>query len=96
MHIYVFFSRESMERLAEASAQEAKAVNAVWQAAQAQAANQDNNLPPSDNSHPPEPADTEGDVRLHPRAVCLLFSLFKKLCLLFYDKEALLLLLLLI
>ncbi|KAL7598263.1 serine/threonine-protein phosphatase BSL1 [Lactuca sativa] len=62
-------SRESMERLAEASAQEAKAVNAVWQAAQAQAANQDNNLPPSDDSHPPEPADTEGDVRLHPRAV---------------------------
>ncbi|CAI9288643.1 unnamed protein product [Lactuca saligna] len=66
-------SRESMERLAEASAQEAKAVNAVWQAAQAhaqsQAANPDNNLPPSDDSHAPDPADTEGDVRLHPRAV---------------------------
>ncbi|CAH1417617.1 unnamed protein product [Lactuca virosa] len=67
-------SRESMERLAEASAQEAKAVNAVWQAAQAhaqsqQAANQDNNLPLSDDSHASEPADTEGDVRLHPRAV---------------------------
>ncbi|KAL4588222.1 hypothetical protein LXL04_001104 [Taraxacum kok-saghyz] len=63
-------SRESMERLAEASAQEAKAVNAVWQAAQA-AHSDDLNL--SDNSQPPEATlvggDTEGDVRLHPRAV---------------------------
>ncbi|KAI3787724.1 hypothetical protein L2E82_00090 [Cichorium intybus] len=64
-------NRESMEKLAEASAQEAKAVNAVWQAAQAhaQASNPDD-LPVSDESHNSEGGDnTEGDVRLHPRAV---------------------------
>lgn len=64
-----------MERLAEASAAEAKAANAVWQAAQAHAANS-NEPPVSDDSQPAENysegSDVEGDVRLHPRAVCLL------------------------
>ncbi|KAI3526807.1 hypothetical protein L1887_06070 [Cichorium endivia] len=64
-------NRESMEKLAEASAQEAKAVNAVWQAAQAHAqASHPDDLPLSDESHNSEGGDnTEGDVRLHPRAV---------------------------
>ncbi|KAK9057273.1 hypothetical protein SSX86_022108 [Deinandra increscens subsp. villosa] len=64
--------RESMERLAEASAAEAQVANAVWQAAQAQAANPEE-IPFSDDSQPAENnsegGDMEGDVRLHPRAV---------------------------
>ncbi|KAK1428238.1 hypothetical protein QVD17_17067 [Tagetes erecta] len=65
-------NKESMERLAEASAAEAEAANAVWQAAQAQAANTEQ-IPVSDDSNPleskSEGGDTEGDVRLHRRAV---------------------------
>nr|GEW19080.1 serine/threonine-protein phosphatase BSL1-like isoform X1 [Tanacetum cinerariifolium] len=65
-------NKYSMERLAEASAAEAMAANAVWQAAQAHAANSDetrasdDSLPPGTNS---QGSDTERDVRLHPRAV---------------------------
>ncbi|KAL8232829.1 hypothetical protein R6Q57_002607 [Mikania cordata] len=64
--------KESMDRLVEASAAEAEAANAVWQAVQAQAANvepsvaNDNSEPVDSNS---EGSDGEGDVRLHPRAV---------------------------
>lgn len=72
--------KESMERLVEASAAEAEAANAVWQAAQAQAANaeesvaDDNSQAADSNS---EGSDEEGDVRLHPRAVCfLLFYIY--------------------
>lgn len=67
-------NKESMERLAEASAAEAQAANAVWQAAQAQAMNP-KETPVSDDSQPAENnsegSDMEGDVRLHPRAVCV-------------------------
>ncbi|KAI7745174.1 hypothetical protein M8C21_019168 [Ambrosia artemisiifolia] len=62
-------NRESMERLAEASAAEAQAANAVWQAAQAHAMNHnvsDDSQPAENNS---EGSDTERDVTLHPRAV---------------------------
>ncbi|XP_024974130.1 serine/threonine-protein phosphatase BSL1-like isoform X2 [Cynara cardunculus var. scolymus] len=65
-------NRESMERLAEASAAEAKAANAVWQAAQAQAANPEVTTVSDDSQvaeTTSEGSDTEGDVRLHPRAV---------------------------
>ncbi|KAJ0524920.1 putative cytochrome P450 superfamily [Helianthus annuus] len=61
-----------MERLVEASAAEAEAANAVWQAAQAQAANverllaDDDSKPADSNS---EGSNEEGDVRLHPRAL---------------------------
>ncbi|KAH9730126.1 serine/threonine-protein phosphatase BSL1 [Citrus sinensis] len=66
--------KNSMEKLREASAAEAEAANAVWQAAQAASA-----VPPEetsvsdDNSQVAEAtsdgSDTEADVRLHPRAV---------------------------
>ncbi|GAV79055.1 Metallophos domain-containing protein/Kelch_3 domain-containing protein [Cephalotus follicularis] len=66
--------KNSLEKLREASAAEAEAANAVWQAAQAATA-----IPPEetslsdDNSQAAETAsdgtDTEADVRLHPRAV---------------------------
>nr|XP_043608931.1 serine/threonine-protein phosphatase BSL1-like isoform X3 [Erigeron canadensis] len=64
--------KESMERLAEASAAEAKAVNAVWQAAQAHSANPGGTTAstyPQAAEANSEGADTERDVRLHPRAV---------------------------
>ncbi|MFS7975956.1 putative protein-serine/threonine phosphatase [Helianthus anomalus] len=68
-------NKESMDKLVEASAAEAEAANAVWQAAQAQAANGDPSVA-DDNSQPAEScsdgSDGEGDVRLHPRAVCFL------------------------
>ncbi|KAI3829612.1 hypothetical protein L1987_03739 [Smallanthus sonchifolius] len=63
-------------RLAEASAAEEQAANAVWQAAQAQAANPEEIKAVSDDSQHAESnsegGDTEGDVRLHSRAVCFL------------------------
>lgn len=70
-----------MDRLVEASAAEAEAANAVWQAAQAHAANDETTVE-DDNSRAgadsnSEGSDGEGDVRLHPRAVCILFSFFK-------------------
>ncbi|KVI03950.1 Kelch-type beta propeller [Cynara cardunculus var. scolymus] len=60
-----FMNRESMERLAEASAAEAKAANAVWQAAQAQAANPEVTTVSDDSQvaeTTSEGSDTEGDI----------------------------------
>lgn len=64
-----------MEKLAEASAAEAEAVSAVWQAMQAASAvPSDETSVSDDNSQAAETtsdgSDTEADVRLHPRAVC--------------------------
>uniref|UniRef100_A0A5B6YPA9 Serine/threonine-protein phosphatase n=1 Tax=Davidia involucrata TaxID=16924 RepID=A0A5B6YPA9_DAVIN len=66
--------KNSMEKLAEASAAEAEAASAVWQAVQAASAapaeetsvSDDNSQVAETNS---EGSDTEADVRLHPRAV---------------------------
>ncbi|RVW21242.1 Serine/threonine-protein phosphatase BSL1 [Vitis vinifera] len=63
-----------MEKLAEASAAEAEAVSAVWQAMQAASAvPSDETSVSDDNSQAAETtsdgSDTEADVRLHPRAV---------------------------
>ena len=65
-----------MEKLREASAAEAEAAAAVWQAAQAASATPAEETSVSDdNSQAAETtsdgSDTEADVRLHPRAVCL-------------------------
>jgi protein phosphatase len=72
--------KESIDRLVEASAAEAEAANAVWQAAQAQAANPEDTSVADDNAQAAESnsegSDGEGDVRLHPRAVS--FSCFLK------------------
>lgn len=63
-----------MEKLAEASAAEAEAVSAVWQAMQAASAVPSEETVSDDNSQAAETisdgSDTEADVRLHPRAVC--------------------------
>jgi protein phosphatase len=64
-----------MEKLREASAAEAEAANAVWQAAQAASTNSAEETSVSDdNSQAAEAtsdgSDNEADVRLHPRAVC--------------------------
>lgn len=75
----IFFGsmdKNSLEKLREASAAEAEAANAVWQAAQAASANPaDETSVSDDNSQAAETisdgSDTEADVRLHPRAVCL-------------------------
>ncbi|KAF7804799.1 serine/threonine-protein phosphatase BSL1 [Senna tora] len=66
--------KNSMEKLREASAAEAEAASAVWQAVQAVSTSQAEETSVSeDNSKAAEIAsdgsDTEGDVRLHPRAV---------------------------
>ncbi|KAL2510599.1 Serine/threonine-protein phosphatase BSL1 [Abeliophyllum distichum] len=65
--------KNSMEKLAEASAAEAEAANAVWQAAQAASATPEETSVSDDTSQaaetPSEGSDTEADVRLHPRAV---------------------------
>ncbi|KAG6621567.1 hypothetical protein I3842_Q018700 [Carya illinoinensis] len=66
--------KNSMEKLREASAAEAEAANAVWQAVQASSAAPAEETSVSDeNSQAAETAsdgsDTEADVRLHPRAV---------------------------
>ncbi|MED6124359.1 Serine/threonine-protein phosphatase bsl1 [Stylosanthes scabra] len=65
--------RNSMEKLREASAAEAEVANAVWQAVQASNSPAEETLLSDDNSHAAETvsdgSDTEGDVRLHPRAV---------------------------
>lgn len=62
-----------MEKLAEASAAEAEAANAVWQAAQAASNNPEETSVSDDNSQAAETtsdgSDGEVDVRLHPRAV---------------------------
>lgn len=64
-----------MEKLREASAAEAEAATAVWQAVQAISSSPAEETSASDeNSQAAETvsdgSDTEGDVRLHPRAVC--------------------------
>ncbi|XP_011011092.1 PREDICTED: serine/threonine-protein phosphatase BSL1-like isoform X1 [Populus euphratica] len=66
--------KNSMEKLREASAAEAEAANAVWQAAQAASSNPAEETSVSDdNSQVAEAtsdgSDNEADVRLHPRAV---------------------------
>ncbi|KAF5462568.1 hypothetical protein F2P56_018560 [Juglans regia] len=66
--------KNSMEKLREASAAEAEAANAVWQAVQAtSAAPAEETSVSDDNSQAAETtsdgSDTEADVRLHPRAV---------------------------
>lgn len=73
--ICVHFTRmdkHSMEKLREASAAEAEAASAVWQAVQAISAEETSVS--DDNSQAAETvsdgSDTEGDVHLHPRAVC--------------------------
>ncbi|KAK8635577.1 hypothetical protein V6N13_004310 [Hibiscus sabdariffa] len=63
--------KNSMEKLREASAAEAEAVNAVWQAASAVPAEEtsvsDDNSPAAETAS--DASDNEADVRLHPRAV---------------------------
>ncbi|RYR71803.1 hypothetical protein Ahy_A02g006024 [Arachis hypogaea] len=65
--------RNSMEKLREASAAEAEVANAVWQAVQASNSPAEETSLSDDNSQAAETvsdgSDTEGDVRLHPRAV---------------------------
>ncbi|KAK4482079.1 hypothetical protein RD792_011565 [Penstemon davidsonii] len=65
--------KDSMERLVEASAAEAEAANAVWQAAQSASATPEETSVSDDNSQAAETSsegsDTEADVRLHSRAV---------------------------
>ncbi|KAJ1435718.1 Serine/threonine-specific protein phosphatase/bi [Sesbania bispinosa] len=66
--------KNSMEKLREASAAEAEVASAVWQAVQAISSSPAEETSVSDdNSQAAETvsdgSDTEGDVRLHPRAV---------------------------
>ncbi|KAL2991924.1 hypothetical protein AAZX31_10G022400 [Glycine max] len=66
--------KNSLEKLREASAAEAEAASAVWQAVQSISSNPAEETSLSDeNSQAAETvsdgSDTEGDVRLHPRAV---------------------------
>ncbi|XP_022728445.1 serine/threonine-protein phosphatase BSL1-like isoform X2 [Durio zibethinus] len=66
--------KSSMEKLMEASAAEAEAANAVWQAAQAASAVPAEETSVSDDNSPAaetasDASDNEVDVRLHPRAV---------------------------
>ncbi|KAJ7008409.1 serine/threonine-protein phosphatase BSL1-like isoform X3 [Populus alba x Populus x berolinensis] len=66
--------KNSMEKLREASAAEAEAANAVWQAAQAASSNPAEETSVSDDNSKVAEAtsdgsDNEADVRLHPRAV---------------------------
>ncbi|KAH7577466.1 hypothetical protein JRO89_XS01G0254700 [Xanthoceras sorbifolium] len=66
--------KNSMEKLREASAAEAEAASAVWQAAQAASAIPAEETSVSDNNSQSagttsDGSDTEADVRLHPRAV---------------------------
>ncbi|KAJ9171897.1 hypothetical protein P3X46_015199 [Hevea brasiliensis] len=70
----ISMDKNSMEKLREASAAEAEAANAVWQAAQAASSNSAEETSVSDdNSQAAEASsdgsDAEADVRLHPRAV---------------------------
>ena len=66
-----------MEKLTEASAAEAEVASSVWRAAQLNSASLDEEPSASDGSSPTvetitDYPETEGDVRLHPRAVCYL------------------------
>lgn len=62
-----------MAKLAAASAAEAEAANAVWQAAQSSSGFTEETKFSSNNTQAAETtsdgSDTEADVRLHPRAV---------------------------
>jgi protein phosphatase len=65
----------SLEKLTEASAAEAEVASSVWRAAQLGAGTLDEEPSTSDASSPIVESTTdgtanEGDVRLHPRAVC--------------------------
>lgn len=67
--------KSSLEKLREASAAEAEAASAVWQAAQAASAISAEETSVSDDSSTAaettsDGTDAEVDVRLHPRAVC--------------------------
>lgn len=68
--------KNSLEKLREASAAEAEAATAVWQALQPSAAAPEETSVSDDNSQAAETisdgSDSEADVRLHPRAVCSL------------------------
>lgn len=71
---FISMDRNSLEKLREASAAEAEAATAVWQAVQAISNSPAEETSVSDdNSQAAETvsdgSDTEGDVRLHPRAV---------------------------
>ncbi|KAL8028973.1 hypothetical protein ABFX02_14G197700 [Erythranthe guttata] len=70
---FLGMDKDSMEKLAEASAAEAKVANAVWQSAQAASASPEETSLSDGNSQSAETtsegSDTEADVRLHPRAV---------------------------
>ncbi|GMN38160.1 hypothetical protein TIFTF001_007400 [Ficus carica] len=65
--------KNSLEKLREASAAEAEAATAVWQALQPSAAAPEETSVSDDNSQAAETisdgSDSEADVRLHPRAV---------------------------
>ncbi|KAL3605006.1 hypothetical protein D5086_005865 [Populus alba] len=70
----ISMDKNSMEKLREASAAEAEAANAVWQAAQAASSNPAEETSVSDDNSKVAEAtsdgsDNEADVRLHPRAV---------------------------
>ncbi|CAL1388946.1 unnamed protein product [Linum trigynum] len=69
----VSLDKNSMEKLREASAAEAQAASAVWQAAQAAVNSAEETSLFDDNSQAAEAtsdgSDVEADVRLHPRAV---------------------------
>ena len=71
---FISMDKNSLEKLREASAAEAEAAGAVWQAVQSISSNPAEETSLSDeNSQAAETvsdgSDTEGDVRLHPRAV---------------------------
>lgn len=80
--IFASMDKNSMEKLAEASAAEAEAATAVWQAVQSASAGPAEETSVSDdNSQVAETisegsSDTEADVRLHPRAVCIFCAHF--------------------
>lgn len=66
---------DSLEKLTEASAAEAEVASSVWRAAQLGSASLDEEPSTSDARSPTvgtttDGTETEGDVRLHPRAVC--------------------------
>ncbi|GAA0153323.1 protein phosphatase [Lithospermum erythrorhizon] len=69
----VSMNKDSMEKLAEASAAEAQVANAVWQAAQSFSSPPEETSKSDDNSQAAEStseaSDAEHDVRLFPRAV---------------------------
>ena len=72
--------KESIDRLVEASAAEAEAASAVWQALQSSSVAPEETSVSDDNSQVAETisdgSDNEADVRLHPRAVGSLRQFF--------------------